>query len=245
MNNITWAGLADKNYYNVIAQYCLPSWNKLPGDKYIIHDSNCINLPHIEIINWDMVPNNNSKFLKISPSKKTWNFWKKMQSQVWAIRNLGKECDFLVLLDTDIEILDFDVDLFNSELVKFKESNLVWATGESNRGGHDSGFIVLNIKHPLLAELTDYYENIWETDAIFKLEKSYDGHAVESMFPLYPSYKIKNRDYGQGLHVYNLGMVHYGSKLPKQLRAEWKGDGKSLVEKRLSEIVIKKYKGDN
>lgn len=242
---LTWAGLADANYYNVIAKYCLPSWTKLPGDKYIIHDSTIIDIPNISVINWQLVPNNDSQFLKISPSKKTWSFWKKMQSQVWSIRNLGKDCDFLVLLDTDIEILDFNLEMFNTELTKFKESNLPWATGESNRQGHDSGFIVLNTTHPLLQELTDHYENIWETDAIFKLEKSYDGHAVESMFSKYPSYKIKNRDYGSGLHVYDLGMVHYGSKIPKALRAAWKGDGKSLIEKRLSEIVIKKYKGDD
>lgn len=240
---IAWSGLADANYYNVIAQYCLPSWNKLPGKKFIVHDSNLINEPFIEVIDWNCVPNNNSNFLKNSPSKKTWNFWRKMQSQVWAIRNLT-DCDFLVLLDTDIEILDFDHEMFEKELGCFLESNLVWATGESNRGGHDSGFIILNMNHPNLKELTDYYENIWETDKIFKLTKGYDGHAVESMFPIYPSYKIKNRDYGSGLHVYDLGLVHYGSKIPKQLRAEWVGDGKSLVEKRLSEIFIKKYKGE-
>ena len=241
---LNWIGLADDNYYKVIAQFCIPSWTKLPGSKFIIHDADSIKIKGIDVINWNIVPNNDSKFLKISSSKKTWSFWRKMQSQVWAIRNL-KDCDFLILLDTDIEILEFDAEQFEKELDIFKESNLIWATGESNRGGHDSGFIIINTKHPLLTELTNYYENIWETNKIFELEKGYDGHAVESMFTMYPSYKIKNRDYGAGLHVYELGLVHYGSKIPKALRAEWKGDGKSLVEKRLSEIVIKKYKGDN
>jgi hypothetical protein len=134
--------------------------------------------------------------------------------------------------------------MFNEELNKFKDSNLIWATGQSNRRGHDSGFIVLNVAHPQLKELTDHYENIWESGDIFKLAKWYDGHAVESMFEKYPSYKIKNKDYGSGLHVYELGLVHYGSKIPKALRAEWQGDGKSLIEKRLSEIEIKKYKGE-
>jgi len=241
---LNWCGLADRVYYEYIAKYCLSSWKKLPGEKYIVHDSNIINFPYLKTINWSAVVNNDAAFLKLTTRLKPINFWRKMQSQVWAIRNLT-DCDFLILLDTDIEILDFNIEMFNNELAKFKESNLVWATGESNRGGHDSGFIVLNMTHPQLKELTDHYENIWESGDIFKLEKWYDGHAVESMFEKYPSHKIKNRDYGSGLHLYELGLVHYGSKLPKQLRAEWPGDGKSLVEKRLSEIVIKKYKGDS
>jgi len=242
--NIIWSGLADKHYYEYIAKYCLPSWKKLPGKKYVIHDSDKINISGINIVDWNTVGNYDANFLKLTDRLKPLNFWRKMQSQVWAAKNLI-DCDFLVLLDTDIEILDFDIDQFNKEMECFVESDLIWATGESNRGGHDSGFIVLKMNHPNLSELLAYYENIWESGDIFKLEKWYDGHAVESMFSLYPSYKIKNRDYGSGLHLYNIGMVHYGSKLPKALRAEWKGDGKSLVEKRLSEIVIKKYKSDN
>lgn len=241
--NIIWSGLADYQYYEYIAKYCLPSWNRLPGKKYVIHDSDKINIAGVDIINWETVGNYNAKFLKLTKRFKPLNFWRKMQSQVWSIRNLT-DCDFLVLLDTDIEILDFDTELFKKEMACFEESNLIWATGQSNRGGHDSGFIVLNMKHPQLKELTDHYENIWESGDIFKLAKWYDGHAVESMFEKYPSYKIKNRDYGSGLHLYNLGMVHYGSKEPKKLRAECAGDGKSLVDKRLSEIVIKKYKND-
>lgn len=241
---LIWSGLADEKYYEYIAKYCLPSWKKLPGSKFIIHDASKIDIEGLKVIPWNTVPNNKSKFLSLTEKSKPLNFWRKMQSQVWAIRNL-KDCDFLILLDTDIEILDFDQKLFNEELSNLLESGHIWATGESNRRGHDSGFIVLNMKHPRLKELTDHYENIWESGKILQLEKWYDGHAVESMFEEFPSYKIKNRDYGSGLHVYALGLVHYGSKIPKQLRAEWKGDGKSLVEKRLSEIAIKKYKNDD
>lgn len=242
---ILWSGLADDNYYNVIAKYCIPSWTKLPGSKHIIHDAQSISIPDIKIIPWDPIPNMNSNFLKISPGKKTWAFWRKMQSQVWTVKKFKHEYDFIVLLDTDIEILNFNLNLFEKELNGFSETDLIWATGESNRRGHDSGLIILKCNHPRLDELIEYYENIWENGIIFKLEKGYDGHAVESMFPLYPSYKIKNRDYGSGLHLYDLGLVHYGSKLPKALRAEWKGDGESLIKKRLSEITIKKYKGEN
>lgn len=242
--NLIWSGLADRSYYQAIAKFCLPSWEKLPGTKYIISDSEDIKLHFINLVDWNSVVNRNAKFLSMTQNFKTLNFWRKMQSQIWAIQNL-KDCDFLILLDTDIEILDFDFDRFEKELSNFAESDFIWATGESNRRGHDSGVIILKCNHPKLEELRKYYENIWESGDILKLEKTYDGHAVESMFPLYPSYKIKNRDYGKGLHVYDLGLVHYGSKIPKQLRAEWKGNGKDLVAKRISEIVVKKYKGES
>jgi hypothetical protein len=242
--NIAWSGLADEKYWEYIAKFCVPSWKKLPGDKYIITDSDQLNLSYAKIIKQENVLNKNAKFLKMSDNKKQGNFWRKMQSQVWALRNL-KQYDWLVLLDTDVEILDFDQDKFYEEIENLKKSNLIWATGQSQLRKLDAGHIIINMRHPQLTDLTNHYENIWETGDIFKLNRPYDGDAVESMFSIYPSHRLKNRDYGKGLHLYEIGTVHWGSKEPKSLRNTWPGDGKSLVEKRLSEIVIKKYKGDN
>lgn len=238
---LAWSGMADTIYWHHIARYCVPSWKKLPGDKFLVSDGNNIDLDFIKLIDWDTSHNSKSKFLTMTKKSKPLGFWRKMQSQVWAARNI-KNYDFLVLLDTDVEILDFNEVLFYNEIDKLKESNLIWATGCSQSGKLDAGHIVLNLHHPDLHNLINDYENIWETGQIMKLRKWYDGNAVESLFEKYPSYRIKNRDYGSGLHIYNIGTVHWGSKLPKQLRAEWPGDGKSLVEKRLSEITIKKYK---
>lgn len=242
MNKLCWVGLADKDYYNYIAKFCLPSWEKLPGKKFIVHNDNVINFPFVTTIDQETVLDMDCNFLKTNPKKKTSNFWRKMQSQVWAIRNIT-DCDFLVLLDTDIEILDTFSDIkFNKELEKFKESNLPWATGRSHSRLHDSGFIILRMDHPTLKELTDYYENIWESGQIYKLTKSYDGHAVESMFDLYPSYKIMNTDYGKGFHLYDLGLVHYGSKIPKNLRANFSGPVINLVNEYIENVKLKKYK---
>lgn len=238
---LIWSGLADEKYYDYIAKYCLPSWIKLPGEKYIIHDSSVINIKGLNIIDWQKVPNNSSKFLTSTDRKKSLNFWRKMQSQVWAIRNL-KECDALILLDTDIEVLDFDERKFNLMLDDFLRTDYIWATGESQRRGHDSGFIVFNVRHPKLSELTDYYENMWDSGRIFDLKKSYDGHVVESMFEQYPSYKIPNADYGSGFHVYDLGFVHYGSKIPKRLRQTHKGSGAEIVKEFTADKIIKKTK---
>ena len=238
---INWSGLADEKYYEYIAKYCLPSWKKLPGEKYIVHDSNKIKQKHLNIVDWETIVNREANFLKIASRKKSLNFWRKMQSQVWAARNL-RDCDFIVLLDTDIEVLDFNKELFEQELNNFKNSGLVWATGRSQSRLHDSGFIVLDTSHPQLDELLNYYENIWESGDIFKLRKSYDGHAVESMFEHYPSYKIMNTDYGKGLHVYDVGVVHYGSKLPKSMRKEWPTDPRQKLKEYIEPIIVKRYK---
>jgi len=240
---IIWSGLADENYWKYIAQYCVPSWTNLPGEKYIISDSKTINIPEINIVDWSKVPDNNAKFLKLSRKLKTLNFWRKMQSQVWALKNLA-DCDVIILLDTDVEIIDFNLEKFEKCLDDFIDSGLVWATGESQQRKLDAGHIFINTKHPDLKTLIHDYEDYWNSGKIFTLEKSYDGHVVEDMFKQYPSFKIKNRDYGSGLHLYDIGTVHWGSKEPKQLRATWNGAGKSLVEKRLGEITIKKYKND-
>lgn len=241
---IKWSGLADERYYEHIAKYCLPSWKKLPGEKYIVHDSNVINYKFFNIINWDTVVNYNSKYwLTYNNNKrKTNSFWKKMQSQVWAVRNI-KDCDFLILLDTDIEVLDFDKKKFNAMLNDFLKTDYIWATGESQRRGHDSGFIIFNMHHPRLTELIDHYENIWDSGTIFNLKKSYDGHAVESMLAdNFPSYKIPNLDYGSGFHVYDLGFVHYGSKIPKQIRKESTLPGSKIVEDYTKDKKIKMTK---
>ena len=169
-----------------------------------------------------------------------------MRSQIWAAKQFKKNYDFVILLDTDIEILTtFDIKLFEQELENFVNSGLVWATGRSQSRLHDSGFIILNTSHNLYDKLIADYENIWEGEdyKISLLDKPYDGHAVESMFNEYPSYKIMNTDYGKGLHVYDLGFVHYGSKLPKALRQKNPGkSGKELVEIYTKDIVVKKYK---
>lgn len=240
MHKVIWSGLADKKYYDYIAKYCLPSWESLPGEKYIVHDSNVLKFPFVNVISQEQTLNRKSKFQTDKVKTKTNNFWKKMQAQVWAIRNLTN-CDFLVLLDTDIEVLNFDKVLFDQELKNLKKSNCVWATGQSNRNGHDSGFIILNMQHSLLNELTNHYENIWESKEIYNLRKPYDGDAVESMINNnYPSYKIPNIDYGSGFHVYNIGFVHYGSKIPKSLRANHKGPAINLVSEYTRGVKVKK-----
>jgi hypothetical protein len=231
---IAWSGLADAKYYEFIAKYCLPSWQRLPGDKYIICDDNVIDIPNIEIVQWNNVYNRGNLFTEFCNRTKSVNFWRKMQSQVWALRNL-RQYDFVVLLDTDVEIVKFNQDVFEQILSDLIESKHIWATGESQLKKLDAGHIIVNMSDSRLDQLLYDYENIWESKKIFELNRAFDGDAVESLFEKYPSYKIKNTDQGGGLHTYTLGTVHYGSKIPKKIRSLWKGSTEDMISEMIKD----------
>jgi hypothetical protein len=228
MNNVAWSGLADAKYYEFIAKYCIPTWSKLLGDKYVVHDDNIINIPGINIVQWNDIYNQGNLFTEFCNRTKPVNFWRKMQSQVWALRTL-RNYDFVVLLDTDVEIIKFNQEEFDEILNALVEGKYIWATGESQLKKLDAGHIIVNMSDPRLDQLLYDYENIWESKKIFELDRAYDGEAVESLFEKYPSYKIKNTDHGGGLHTYTLGTVHYGSKIPKKVRSLWTGSTEDMI----------------
>jgi hypothetical protein len=239
--NIAWSGLADAKYYELIAKYCLPSWSKLPGDKYVICDEDVIDIPKIKIVQWNDIYNQNNLFTEFCNRTKPVNFWRKMQSQVWALRNL-RDYNFVVLLDTDVEVINFNLDEFDSILKGLLESKCIWATGESQLKKLDAGHIIVNMIDPRLDQLLYDYENIWESKKILELDRAYDGDAVESLFEKYPSYKIKNTDHGGGLHTYRLGTAHYGSKIPKKIRSLWKGSTEDMISEMIKnkEALLKR-----
>ena len=226
---IAWSGLADSKYYHYIAKYCIPSWSKLPGDKYIVHDSNDISIHDIDVIDWNFAYNRDNTFTKKCKRTKPVNFWRKMQSQIWALKNL-RHYDYVVLLDTDVEVLTFNALELQNILNGMKQNKTIWATGESQKMKLDAGHIVVNMRDNRLDNLIFDYENVWESGKIFELFRHYDGQAVESLFDKYPSYKIKNTDHGGGLHTYELGTVHYGSKIPKLLRALYHNSTNFMVD---------------
>lgn len=236
---IAWSGLADKKYWEYIAKFCVPSWNQLLGDKYVVTDDMSLPITGVTLIDYNSIENKNSRFL--AGSKKVHNFWRKMQSQVWAVKTLT-DYDFVILLDTDIEAIEFNTEEFYRIIDNFKKSGLVWATGRSQRQGHDSGFIIFNMAHPDKDMLISKYENIWESGNIVNLPKAYDGDAVESLLLEHESYKVYNVDCGKGLHHYQgLNIVHWGSKEPKQLRST-ANSGKDLLKEKLENLIIKKFK---
>ncbi len=217
---IAWSGLADLNYWEWIAKFCVPSWKTLPGDKFLICDSTDIEISDITVVPWDTVVNANSKFpTQYSRGRKQTNFWRKMQSQVWAIKNL-KNYDWLVLLDTDIEVHELKLEKLYNVLTQLQDRNLIWATGESNDGFLDAGVVVINVKHPDIDNFVKTYEDYWESGKIKSLEHGYDGDVVVEMLKMYESIKIKNFNHSQGMHSYDFGLFHWGSKESKPIRRE-------------------------
>jgi hypothetical protein len=216
MKTIAWSGLTDSTYWSIIASCCVPSWNVLPGDKYLICElESCDGFTVIDI---NSIDNPNSVFLKnYTKSYKQNMFWKKMRAQTWAIKNL-KSYDCVVLLDTDIEVYNFNQNIFNQHIDNFLKSNCVWGLGNSQIKHIDPGMIFINPAHPLLNDLVYEYENMWESGEILKLEKPYDGDVVAEMVKKYPFYEIPNWDYSQGQHNYNFGFYHWGSKESKPIR---------------------------
>ncbi len=232
--NIAWSGLADSVYYHYIAKYCLPSWETLPGDKFIVHDAKEISINDLNIVAWDKIYNRNNTFTQKCQRTKPLNFWRKMQSQIWALKSL-QHYDFVILLDTDIEIIDINILKLENIFSELKNQNLIWAIGQSQKNKLDAGHIVVNMKNQQLRNLIFDYEYIWESGKIFEFRRFYDGNAIEYLQEKYPSLKIKNIDHGGGLHTYELGTVHYGSKFPKLLRALYKGNSKNMISSIISE----------
>jgi hypothetical protein len=137
------------------------------------------------------------------------------------------------LLDTDIEVYDFNQDIFNKHVDNFLKSNCVWGLGNSQINDIDSGMIFINPVHPLLNDLVYEYENMWESGEILKLPKPYDGDVVVEMIKKYPFYEIPNWDYTQGQHNYDFGFYHWGSKESKPIRKNLK-DSKSFIHEKLT-----------
>lgn len=230
MKQIAWSGLSDYNYWNNIAGLCVPSWKDLPGDKFLVTDKIDLTVEGISLIDWQQVGDNYSGFpTKFSQGKKQTNFWRKMKSQIWAIKNL-KKYDWVVLLDTDIEVHKFNNLILENILSDIRKQNKLWSVGCSNEGV-DAGFIIVDMQNNQVDDFFKEYENFWEEGHILKLKNGYDGDVVEEMTHRYEPlfvYNI-NTDYGQ--YFYDVGLYHWGSKISKPIRRSLSNSFEYINEK--------------
>lgn len=220
MSNVLIAGMCDKNYWEHIAKYCVPSWKMFPYDRVIISDDkDIVSKDFATVLDQETFIDYNSNFnTKYCKKIKPFTFWKKMQGQVHAIKTYKNTHDWLLFLDTDIELFDFNKELFDIEFEKLKQSNNIWTIGNYNLGGPDVGVIVFNLKHPNIDKLLDDYVNVWESGKILELGKAYDGEAVLYTTNKYPCNKLEMSHYINGLHIYDNGLCHWCGKSAKVIR---------------------------
>lgn len=221
LKNFLIAGLCDINYYNYIGKWCLPTWKNVDCDKILLTDDiDFVNEHSIKSIQYDDVINFQCNFItNLCNKRKPINFWKKMQCQIWTFKRYQKEYDFILFLDADIEIVNFNQEIFKEIISKFKSQNNVWALGMSNDNGLDAGVFMINCKHPNLDDLIFDYEQVWESGKILELHRPYDGEAVAYTCKKYQHSIITNKNLGKGQHFYNWGGFHWGGKESKLFRS--------------------------
>jgi hypothetical protein len=225
---IAWITLADKSYYKNYAEKLLPSWNVLPGDKFLVTDFNPI-IEHFSIVDWNTINDPLSKFInQFSKSKKENNFWRKMLTQTWAVNNL-QPYDILVLLDSDIEVTSFNETQFFKEINLLKENDVLWSIGLKSsedilkyknkvvtEPSIDSGFIIVNNTHSNKDITFNEYKDFWETGKIRNLKKAADGEVMSEMIKKYNCNFLKTKMTGPGQIVYDIGFYHYAGKKNKE-----------------------------
>jgi hypothetical protein len=228
--NIAWSGLSDYNYWTHIASLCVPSWKNLPGDKFLITDEKKFLIDGVSLIDWNDVANVDLGFpVNFSQGKKQTNFWRKMKSQIWAIKNL-KKYDWVILLDADIEIYKFDDLLLEKILLGIKEKNVLWSVGKSLEGV-DAGFIIIDMAHNHLDNFFKEYEAFWEEGHILNLKNAYDGNVIEEMTKKYEPIFVPNIKIGPGQYYYEVGLYHWGSKDSKPIRKNLINSSEYIMER--------------
>ena len=245
--NIAWCGVADNHYWNRIARYCVPSWRDLPGTVFCINEQKAQATNGMISISYQRAIDTECKFRSIADGAKIVNFWKKMRSQIWALDNLAW-ADVIVMLDTDIEAVNFDQDRFYHAAQEFLESRQLWATSHragceitNNRPYIDSGVVFFNPQHPDAREWRKNYEAIWNSGAIWHLPAPYDGDAVVCMLRLYPSFRINHLNINKGCNLYAWGMTHWGS-VSKQWRKTAKPrEVHDLVDQPLQQFAAREF----
>jgi hypothetical protein len=149
-----------------------------------------------------------------------------MQTQLWAVKNL--KYDFIILIDADIEVVDYSFHTFNQELSKLKENNIPWAVGlkpkediekfkkKTTLGPDiDSGMIVVNTAHKSIEEIFTAYEQFWETGSIHELKKAADGEVIFELIKKYPCNFLTTKMLGPGKILYEFGLFHHAGKSNK------------------------------
>jgi hypothetical protein len=211
--NVTYVTSFSEKYFNSTAQYSLPSWKHFKGDKIAMVDGTFSPaFTDIKIISSDVAFDKNDIYFQTTGKKL--KFWRKGMCFAWAAKNI--KTDYLVWIDSDVKAYkDFDFE-------KFKPDDSILATMISANKSHaETGFVIMNRKHPSFENWLYEYKNGWYNGLIDQVPAPWDGYIFWETIKNYPHINLaKNTIKGpQGFEDTDLleFMFHYSGKGRKHL----------------------------
>jgi hypothetical protein len=214
INNITWVTSVGPKYFEEVAKHNWPTWNQfLLGKKIIMAD----HMPGFKYEGFDIIdsiPAYPEVDVHYSIKGKKHKFWRKGKCFIWAIKNCTSR--YLIWLDSDVRVHA------TPDLTRFMpEEGQTASIICGNLLQAESGFVVVDCKHPLLESWLKVYEEAWYNGIIDTLHKPWDNdvlwYALKELPHKNLSKTIKSRP--EGFEDTDLldYMFHYSGKEGKNL----------------------------
>lgn len=214
MKDHVWITSFNSTYHESVAQYNLPTWKHLQGDKIAIVD----NMPDLKLDGIQVMdskpcyPGSDDPHWQISGKKH--KFWKKGRCFLWAIRNLPYR--YVVWLDSDVRV-NSSPDL--SRFMPTQDQVVTLICGNLKQA--ESGFVIVDTEHPLFDSWTEKYEQAWYNGIVDTLHRPWDNdvlwYAVKDLPHRNLSKSVQKSP--QGFEDTDLldYMYHYSGKRQKDL----------------------------
>jgi len=166
-----------KNYWNETGQYCIKTWNSLPGKITVYIDQKDGDLDWIKDIPFHKellyVPNLEAR---VADRAKVRKFWGKATAQITACRNRGLD-ERIIWIDADVEntLANMPPVIFNFE---FPEPVAVMNSGD-HEDCWESGIVIFNQRGEKFDRFVRLYEKAWlDEDTLLGLYRPYDAQVI-------------------------------------------------------------------
>lgn len=211
--NITYATSFSERYYNSTAQYSLPSWKHFNGQKIAMIDGQFSpQLDGITVVSSDLAFDPADQYFQTTGKKL--KFWRKGMCFAWLLQTI--DSDYTVWIDSDVKAhKDFDFEKFKPD------SNTLATMISANRSHAETGFVIINRRHPQFEQWLSEYKNGWYNGLIDTVPAPWDGYIFWATIKDYPHVNLaKDTMKGpQGFEDTELleYMFHYSGKGRKHL----------------------------
>ena len=187
MTKIACITSMSQEYYDHVGQSCIETFTAFWPDNitlYVYNES--IGKPRkkkrVEYMPWECVEQDYNKYAERTENKGAVKFAKKAYPIIHAMKNI--DCDRLIWLDAD----SYTTRPINPQLLSLISPDDVLSThfgvkhtwpsdSDPNRKSFscETGFFVLNKKHPMFKDFAKRYEEYYTHDLGYSLRRFYDG----------------------------------------------------------------------